>query len=160
MTKEDKRRKGEYNPPGEPELSKVLHLGIPIPSRTPLNNPLPCKPRDMTSSPENETCEETSRRTKEQASQIERAWKGAKENQRTAGGAERESGEGSGQDWHDVGELRKRKGDERRRQPWPVGTSTTRMTEWPPTGRRHPLHERGSSHTWQARTAWSAWSHH
>ena len=62
MTKEDERGKGECNLPEEPELSKVLHLETPIPSKMPLNNPLPCKARDMTPSPENETCEETSRR--------------------------------------------------------------------------------------------------
>ena len=62
------REERENNLPLEPEQSKVLHLGIPIASRTPLNNPLHCKVRDMTPSPENETCEETSRRTQEQES--------------------------------------------------------------------------------------------
>ena len=141
MTKEDERGKGECNLPVEPEQSKVLHLGIPIASRTPLNNPLPCKARDMTPSPENETCEETSRRTQGQESQNERAWMDEKVNQRTGSGAERES-------------------DERRRRPWPVAILKTKRTEWPPTGTLHPLHERGSPHKRQERTTWTSWSHH
>ena len=51
----------------------------------------------MTPSPENETCEETSKQMWERVNQTSRAWKGVKVNQRTGGGAEQVSGEGSRQ---------------------------------------------------------------
>ena len=69
--------------------------------------------RDMIPSPENETCEETSKQMKERVNQIAPAWNCVREKQRTTGGGARESDEGSGQGYYDADEQRMRKCDER-----------------------------------------------
>ena len=110
----------------------------------------------MTPSLENETCEETSKLTRERVNQNEPAWKHVREKQRTAGSAARESGEGREQCYYDVDERRTRKGDKRRRRPSLAETQGTRRAESLLRDGRHPLHERGSRQTPQERKAWSS----
>ena len=76
----------------------------------------------MTPSPEDETCEETSKQMRERMNQNAPAWKCEREKQRTAGGAARESGEGSGQGYYDADKPRMRNDDERRHRPSPAET--------------------------------------
>ena len=76
----------------------------------------------MTPSPENETCEETSKQMRERVNQNAPVWRHVREKQRTACGVVRESGERSGNGYHDADEQRKRKVGERRRRPSPAET--------------------------------------